>query len=146
MERNEFLSKLGIGLVTVCAGCSLVGCGSKGGNPKPDPPTNPGGGGGGDKLTANLGTELTSVGQSKIGGGVILVRLAAGNEVSSFTAVQSACTHEGTTIAYNSTQGKFICPLHGSQFSDSGEVLLGPAARPLAEFDIAIDGNTLTVS
>jgi cytochrome b6-f complex iron-sulfur subunit len=35
MERHEFLAKLGISMAAVCAGCSLVGCGSKGSDPGP---------------------------------------------------------------------------------------------------------------
>lgn len=145
MERNEFLSKFGIGLVAVCAGCSLASCGgSKGSNPTPAP-SSPAAGSG-PVFTADLNSELTAIGQSKMGSGVILVRLAAGNVASSFTAVQVACTHEGTAINYNTQQGIFICPLHGSEFNTSGAVLMGPAALPLQKYTVSIAGTTLTVS
>ncbi|RVU02702.1 hypothetical protein EOD41_01820 [Mucilaginibacter limnophilus] len=145
MERSEFLAKFGVGLAAVCTGCSLVSCGSKSSDPKPNDPGN-GGDDDGELFSINLNSELTSIGQSKISNGVILVRIAAGNNESAFTAVQVACTHEGTQIGYNAAQGKFICPNHGSQFSASGDVLLGPATRALKEYAIDIDGNTLTVS
>lgn len=147
MERSEFLAKLGVGLAAVCTGCTLVSCGSKSNDPKPNDPNDGGnnGGGDGELFSINMNNELTAVGQSKISNGVILVRIAAGNGQSAFTAVQVACTHEGTQIGYNSAQGKFICPNHGSQFSASGDVLLGPATRALKEYNIDIDGNTLTV-
>jgi cytochrome b6-f complex iron-sulfur subunit len=151
MERQEFLSKLGIGLATVCTGCFVASCGSsKSGDPKPNPPGGGGGGGGGggngNLFTANLTNEITTVGSAKVSNGVILARIAAGNAVASFTAVQVACTHEGTSIAYNNTQGKFICPNHGSQFGKDGAVLMGPATTALKAYTIKIDGNTLTVS
>jgi cytochrome b6-f complex iron-sulfur subunit len=147
MERHEFLSKLGIGFVAVCAGCSLVSCGSKGGNPTPagggapHPPS-----GSGNLFSLDLSSKLTNIGDSTVQQGVIVVRIAAGNTESAFTAVQVACTHQGNAINYNTGQGIFICPVHGSEFSKSGAVVLGPAASPLQKYNVIINGNTLTVS
>lgn len=147
MERQEFLAKLGISMAAVCTGCSLVGCGSKNNDPQPGTSeTNPPTSGSGSIFSINLSTDLPTVGSTKIANGVILVRLAADNVASSFTAVQVACTHEGTSINYNTSQGKFICPNHGSQFSNSGAVLLGPAAVALKKYNVAVDGSTLTVT
>lgn len=148
MERQEFLAKLGLGLAVVCTGCSLAGCGSKGSDPGPST----GGGipappkGTGNLFTADLSSQLANIGDSMVMQGVILVRIAAGNTANSFTAVQLACTHQGTSINYNNGQGIFICPLHGSEFSKTGTVIVGPAALPLQRYSVAIDGNTLTVS
>lgn len=147
MERDEFLSKLGIGLLAVCAGCGIASCGSKGDSPSPTP--TPGGSGpapgSGNLFSVDLNSELTTVGSSKTASGVILVRTATGNAASSFTAVQVNCTHEGTPIGYNNGQGIFICPLHGSQFSKTGSVLMGPAAAALRQYTVSITGTTLTV-
>ena len=151
MERAEFLSKFGLGLAAVCAGCSLVSCGSKGSNPSPGgvtiggaPP--PPATGSGNLFTVDLSGQLMNVGDSIVSNGVILVRLASGNLPTSFTAVQVACTHQGTAIAYNEGQHRFICPAHGSEFSDSGQVLVGPAALPLHEYTVSVDNTILTVS
>jgi Rieske Fe-S protein len=145
MERHEFLSKLGIGLIAVCAGCGLVSCSSKGSNPSPagipPPPT-----GSGNLFTIDLSSQLANIGDSAVQHGVILVRTAAGNTASAFTAVQVACTHQGNSVGYNAGQGIFICPAHGSEFNKSGAVVLGPAASPLQKYNVVIDGNTLTVS
>jgi cytochrome b6-f complex iron-sulfur subunit len=147
MERHDFLSKLGIGLVAVCAGCSLVSCSSKGGNPSPtDGGTPPPPTGSGNLFMIDLSSQLANIGDSTVQHGVILVRIAAGNTESAFTAVQVACTHQGNSIGYNAGQGIFICPAHGSEFSKSGVVVLGPAASPLQKYNVLIDGNTLTVS
>lgn len=146
MERNEFLSKLGIGLVAVCAGCSLVSCGSGSKGDNPTPAVTAPKAGSGTVFTADLGSELTTIGQSKTSSGVILVRIAAGNVASSFTAVQVACTHEQTSINYDTSKGIFICPQHFSQFSTSGSVLMGPAAIALQKYTVSITGTTLTVS
>lgn len=147
MERQEFLSKLGIGLVTVCAGCSLVACGGKSSNPSPSgnapiPPVK----GSGNLFTADLNTQLPNIGDSMVQQGVILVRLSAGNTADAFTAVQVACTHQGNSIGYNTGQGIFICPAHGSEFSKTGAVVQGPAALPLQKYTVTVTGSTLTVS
>lgn len=143
MEREEFLSKFGLGIAAVCVGGCLAACGkSDSGTPAPvvTPPP------GGAALTANLATEIMAIGESKVGNGIILVRLAAGNDVASFTAVQRACTHQGNNINYNAAQGKFICPSHFSEFSTTGVVLKSPALTNLKRYTIAISGTTLTVT
>jgi len=143
MERQEFLSKLGIGVAAVCVGCAFASC-SKSSN-GPSSSSSAPAQGSGPVFTADLNSELTSVGQNKVSNGIILVRIAAGNVASSFTAVQVACTHEGNSINYNTSQGIFICPAHGSEFSTGGNVLLGPAAANLQKYTVSITGATLTV-
>lgn len=151
MERAEFLSKFGLGLAAVCAGCSLVSCGSKGSDPAPGgvtvggappPPMS----GSGNLFAVDLSSQIMNIGDSIASKGVIVVRLASGNLPTSFTAVQVACTHEGTAIAYNESQNRFICPAHGSEFSDNGQVLVGPAVLPLHEYTVSINNMMLTVS
>lgn len=145
MERDEFLQKLGIGFLAVCTGCGIASCGSKSDSPTPTNTNTGPAKGSGNVFSVDLSTELTTVGSAKTSNGIILVRTAAGNTASSFTAVQVACTHEGTSIGYNNGQGIFICPLHGSQFSKSGAVLQGPAATALQQYTVNIQGTTLTV-
>lgn len=145
MKRTEFLNTLGIGLAAACTGC-LASCGkggepspSGGGNPPPVPPA-------GVNFNLDLNNDIKSVGESKTTSGVIVVRLAPSNVVGSFVAVQVACTHEGTSIAFNGTQGAFVCPNHGSIFNDAGVVTTGPATTNLKKYTIAINGTTLTVT
>lgn len=147
MERGEFISKFGIGVIAVCAGCGIASCssGSKNSNPAPAQPTPPAAGSG-NVFSADLNSELLNIGDSKISKNVIVVRLAAGNTSASFTAVQVICTHQGATIGYNANQGLFICPSHGSEFSQSGQVVQGPATAPLQKYNVTINNNVLTVS
>jgi len=143
MERNEFLAKLGIGTLAVCMGCNMVSC-SKSGSPGPSngnntPPA-------GTTVNVDLNSTIKNVGDQTVNNGIIIVRLATGNAASSFTAVQVACTHEGNSINYNNSQGIFICPVHGSEFSKTGSLLQGPATSSLKQYTVSVTGTTLTVT
>jgi Rieske Fe-S protein len=138
MERREFLGSITSPVLAACAVC-MGACSKSGGSSANT-------GAVAANFTVNLSTSLLAVGSSLVQNGVIVVRLAASNVPASFTAVQVACTHEGTSINFNAQQNQFVCPNHGSTFTTSGSVTLGPAATPLKQYSIAISGNTMTVS
>ena len=53
-----------------------------------------------------------------------------------FTALSLVCPHLGCTV--ESKPDGFACPCHGSRFDSQGEVLRGPAAKPLTQLRIEV--------
>lgn len=60
-----------------------------------------------------------------------------------FEALLLECTHQNNPVTVTST-GLF-CPTHGSVFDLSGQVLQGPASRPLKAFKTMRVGDVVTI-
>jgi len=59
-------------------------------------------------------------------------------------AMWHRCTHLGCTVPWKEDEGLFHCPCHSSIFTTTGEVVSGPAPRPLDLFSIEIvDGDVI---
>jgi cytochrome b6-f complex iron-sulfur subunit len=54
-------------------------------------------------------------------------------------AVSAVCTHLGCITRYRSDEGVIACPCHGSRFDLEGDVVNGPAPRPLPWLDVQTD-------
>ncbi|WP_314174165.1 FAD-dependent oxidoreductase [Streptomyces winkii] len=50
-------------------------------------------------------------------------------------ALSPRCTHLGCLVRFNDAEGAWECPCHGSRFDTEGQVIQGPATRPLERRD-----------
>jgi cytochrome b6-f complex iron-sulfur subunit len=132
MERAEFLRQMGTMTVVVCAGCSLYSCAEDAVDPNVDFTLD---------LSAPENSVLLNAGGSMGKNGVIVARIQ-GDE---FVALRRACTHEGTDVNYQASKQNFRCPNHGSEFSKTGAVQIGPATKPLTMYNTSLTGNSLRV-
>jgi len=55
------------------------------------------------------------------------------------------CTHLGCAYHWDERKNEFLCPCHTSLFSIDGQVVSGPAPRPLDRYETRIDGKKLMV-
>ncbi len=54
-------------------------------------------------------------------------------------ALSAVCTHLGCITRFRSDEGIIACPCHGSRFDLEGNVIGGPAPRPLPWLDVQTD-------
>ncbi|WP_338872965.1 Rieske (2Fe-2S) protein [Spirosoma sp. SC4-14] len=164
MKRGEFLRSLGMSSAALmafyCMGTGLTACSSKSNDPSPSTggtgTTTPSTGFTGNAtesagainftldLTDSNFSKLKTAGQYAIVGSIIVAKIKNG----SLIALSKTCTHEGTEVQYRSAQDDIYCNNHGSEYSTTGAVEVGPATRALTQYKTALstDGNTLTVT
>lgn len=124
---------------TTAAGALALGACSGGGGS--------GGGSAPPTSTPSSGQELLPlsdipVGEARsatLGDREILVARPEQNSAVAFSAV---CTHQGCTVA--PAEDKLRCPCHGSTYETlTGQVLTGPAQKPLKEVPVQVSNGTV---
>jgi Rieske Fe-S protein len=56
---------------------------------------------------------------------------ASRDEQGRITLCSAICPHLGCVVAWNEAERTWDCPCHGSRFHPAGEVISGPAEKPL---------------
>ena len=96
------------------------------------------------------GTELASVSDVPVGGGVILkdkklvLTQPTAGEIKAFS---SRCTHQGCAVGAVK-DGFIVCPCHGSKFAiaDGAPTPESPAKAPLGTTKVTVSGDKITLA
>ena len=134
----------GVGLVGLASAITACGAGTSSSTPAAGSAAASGAGGGASSSTAAKALATTS--EIPVGGGMIftgpqvVVTQPSAGEFKAFSAV---CTHMGC-IVNQISNGTIDCPCHGSQYSiTTGDVVAGPAPRPLPAKQIKVTGDSI---
>ncbi len=135
MDRKEFLSLLGMGAGAITIGACLNAC-SKTPVVAAPPTVNFN-----LDLTQPANSALTTLGGYMYANGVIIAKTNQG----AYIAVAEICTHQGSTIIYQSSIDDFFCPSHGSTYAPNGKVVQGPSVTNLKQYTTQLNGNLLHI-
>jgi nitrite reductase/ring-hydroxylating ferredoxin subunit len=64
-------------------------------------------------------------------------------EDGGFSAVSTRCMHRGCQV--EPAAEHLVCPCHGSEYSNTGEVLKGPTMRPLRQIPVTVVGESIVI-
>lgn len=149
LSRGQFLKQLGLSSATLmafyCMG-TLSSCSSE---KQIDPkPVNPVTGGNNSKIDFTLDLNNADFKGLKTDGEfVIKDSLIVFNTGGKYFALEKACTHAGTTVAFRKATIDVWCSNHGSVFGIDGTVKNGPAATGLTTYktETLDSGNKIRV-
>ncbi len=65
------------------------------------------------------------------------------HDAAGLYALSAVCTHLGCIV--NFAEPEFHCPCHGSRYDRSGQVVNGPAAKPLRRVELTLSADGLVV-
>lgn len=103
----------------------------------------------GDSAASAVPEQIATLGDIPVGGGIAVMVAGAPVVLSQPTAgtvvgFSAICTHQGCVVA--PAGEKYNCPCHGAVFdAATGDVLDGPAPRPLDSVTVTVDGEAVFV-
>lgn len=149
MNRREFMNLMGIGVLATSLPVALAACQSETAAPDAAPE--------GDAAAIDSTPRedgfaaIATVGELDEAGfvsdknfqGTQLVVVRDPADAAALIAVNSLCTHQGCSVAWE--EGTFACPCHGSSFNPDGTVASGPASTALETYDAKIEDDLVLV-
>jgi glycine/D-amino acid oxidase-like deaminating enzyme/nitrite reductase/ring-hydroxylating ferredoxin subunit len=85
----------------------------------------------GDRVVKRADVDSIERGEGRVVGAGVGQRAVYRDEHGELHALSARCTHLGCIVNWNSGEGTWDCPCHGSRFGPHGEVIMGPAVRGL---------------
>jgi len=89
----------------------------------------------GDRVVKRGDADSIAPGEGRVVGAGLGQRAVYRDEAGELHAFSARCTHLGCIVNWNSGEGTWDCPCHGSRFGAEGEVITGPAVKPLRRAD-----------
>jgi cytochrome b6-f complex iron-sulfur subunit len=143
MKRREFINWVGLGCLASSLPVAIAACSSE------------------TSTSANSGSKTTTKGWEKVGTvaqldqtgelllenspiGAVLV-VGTSQTAKNLIAVNPTCTHKGCTIAWKTTENRFVCPCHGAEFARDGKVQKEPAEKSLKTYQAKIESGSVFV-
>lgn len=140
-SRRKVIVCAGLGLAaTVVAACSTYGKNSAASTASSAPADAGTSAAPGTSAPSGAITKTADVpvGSGVIVGDVVVTQAVAGD----FKGFSSVCTHSGCNVS-EITDGKIVCPCHGSKFNLDGTVDQGPAKTSLDAKAISVKGDSI---
>jgi glycine/D-amino acid oxidase-like deaminating enzyme/nitrite reductase/ring-hydroxylating ferredoxin subunit len=85
----------------------------------------------GDRVVKRADVDSIEPGEGRVVGAGLGQRAVYRDEQGELHALSARCTHLGCIVNWNSGEGTWDCPCHGSRFGARGEVIMGPAVHGL---------------
>lgn len=132
VPRKTVIAGLGVGAAAV----TLAAC-SSGPDSGSDSDSSSGSG------SPTPGEPLASTTDVPVGLGVIVGDVVITQPVEGeFTGLSAVCTHSGCLVN-EIVDGTINCPCHGSKYDLEGQVVNGPATKPLPPVGIELQGDSI---
>ena len=62
-----------------------------------------------------------------------------------FIALSRVCTHLGCLVDYQKDRKRLLCPCHAGAYDLSGNVTSGPPPKPLPQFPVKVQGDSIII-
>ena len=85
----------------------------------------------GDRVAKRGDVDEIGPGEGRVVGSGLGQRAVYRDDEGRLHEVSARCTHLGCIVNWNTGERTWDCPCHGSRFAATGEVIEGPAVRPL---------------
>jgi glycine/D-amino acid oxidase-like deaminating enzyme/nitrite reductase/ring-hydroxylating ferredoxin subunit len=85
----------------------------------------------GDRVAKRGDVDEIGLGQGRVVGAGLGQRAVYRDDDGTLHELSARCTHLGCIVNWNTAERTWDCPCHGSRFGATGEVIEGPAVRPL---------------
>jgi cytochrome b6-f complex iron-sulfur subunit len=135
MQRREFLKVAGGVTAGLCLGC-MSGCNSQAKT----------------VIQGQMEINVNDFPELAVVGGWIRTKstdyppiLIIHSEEGRYLALSAKCTHLGGPLQYQHPQKNIYCGWHHSEFDLEGQVIKGPAKRPLTQYRVEKQGDIIRI-